>query len=107
MPTMLSVPPRWGAPVPGLSPCQPAVTCCAAGVVPEVPLDELHAAASMVRATAPAKVAKARVRKCVTTLFLLNLLGEDRSRENTGAPWPHTVPPAHGPRTRPSTAMAN
>jgi hypothetical protein len=40
-----------------LSPCQPAVTCCAAGVPELLLLDELHAAASMVKATAPAKEA--------------------------------------------------
>jgi hypothetical protein len=40
-----------------LSPCQPAVNCCDAGVVvvPELLLDELHAAASIVSAKAPAR----------------------------------------------------
>src|SRR5215475_7394554 len=91
MPIMLSVPPFWGAPVPGLSPCQPAVSCCGPVVLePEPLVDELlHAAASMVRATAPVTMAKARGRKCLTTLFLLSLLGEDRSRRQiTRAPCP-------------------
>ena len=53
MPTMLSVPPDWGAPVPGLSPCQPGATVCVA-VCPPPPLvvELLQAAASMVKATA-------------------------------------------------------
>src|SRR6476619_1203652 len=110
MPIMLSVPPRWGAPVPGLSPCQPAVSCCGPVVLePEPLVDELlHAAASMVRATAPVTMAKARGRKCLTTLFLLSLLGEDRSRRQiTRAPCPQHGATSTRARTRPSTAMAN
>jgi len=54
-PIWLSVPPDWGDPVPGLRPCQPAVRACGpVEVVPDPLVDELlHAAASMVRATAP------------------------------------------------------
>jgi hypothetical protein len=88
-PTSLSVPPYFGAPVPGLIAWKPAVV----PVPVPVPVDDddgpgwplvldelLHAAASTVRATAPATAPAVRKRKCLTTLLLLqNLLSEDRS----------------------------
>src|SRR6185437_2748411 len=111
---MFSVPPLWGAPVPGLSPCQPAVSCPCCPVPPLPLVDELlHAAASMVRATAPVTMAKARGRKCLTTLFLLSLLGEDRSRRQiTRAPCPtrchqHAGPVQGPPRPWPTYSCVN
>src|SRR5487761_240428 len=56
MPTMLSVPPVLGVPVPGLSPVQPAATADVP-VPPVVPFDELlllHAASAVTPATAMA-----------------------------------------------------
>src|ERR1700759_1928927 len=64
MPTMLSVPPYWGAPVPGFSPCQPGASACV--VCPELLVDDVQAAARRVRATAPTMAPYARGRKCLT-----------------------------------------
>jgi hypothetical protein len=53
---MLSVPPLFGAPVPGLSAWKPAVGACGpVELGPDPLVDELllHAAASIVRAAAP------------------------------------------------------
>jgi hypothetical protein len=76
MPIMFSVPPDLGVPVPGLSAWKPATWPGCAGGVIVLPLllllDELlHAAASMVTATALATAPTARKRKCLTTLLLL------------------------------------
>jgi hypothetical protein len=87
-PTSLSVPPDFGAPVPGFSPwlAESVVDADADddadddGPVELLLVDGelLHAAASTVRATAVA-APTARKRKCLTTQLLLqNLLGEGR-----------------------------
>src|SRR5437660_1458136 len=61
---MFSVPPDWGAPVPGLSPCQPAATDCAPVPVLLPPGDELlllQAASVVTPATAMASPPTIRV----------------------------------------------
>src|SRR5262245_36848174 len=110
VPTRLSVPPFWAAPVPGLSPCRPLFRLTlppAFGPVDDV--EPPHAATASATAASPETASELRVRVRIDTLLPLSSLrlvhwmqclgGQPPPRRND---WPRGKPSRH---TRTSAAI--
>src|SRR5579859_2021968 len=108
VPMRFRVPPDCGAPVPGFSPWKPDPTLVCGGVdewgvvPPVVVLDELHAAATVISATAPIAAPNVRGNRLATASPVLQVCSAKvvRGGRTCG-------PPPRWPCWRPATAMAN